>query len=88
MVLQKTLYLTEYHLFWSQLRVIYFLVFFYVEKISKQFLVLAVTVRKIHGREVFSFYRVASLTAYKYLRRIIVLLFVSHCIKVYNIKRV
>ena len=52
--------------------------------IPKEFIVLAVTVLKIHGREVF-FYRVASLMAYKYSRRIIVLFLVSHCIKVYNI---
>ena len=64
MVLQKILYLTEYHLFFSQLHVILF--FFDVEKISKKFIVPAVTFRKIHGREVVSFYRVASLAAYKY----------------------
>ena len=83
MVLQKTLYLTEYHLFFSQLRVILF--FFNAEEISKMFIVPPVTVRKIHGREVVSYYRIASLTAYKYLRRIIVLFLLSHCIKVYNI---
>ena len=72
------------------LNVIYFLVncipisyFLDGEKISKKFIVPTATVRKI--REVVSLYRVASLSAYKYLRRIIVLFFVSHCIKVYNI---
>ena len=35
--------------------------FFDAEKISKQFIGPAVTVRKIHGRKVISFYRVASL---------------------------
>ena len=39
----------------------------------------------VHGREVVSFYRVANLTACKYLRRIIVLFLIFHCIKVYNI---
>ena len=53
--------------------------------ISNQFIVPAGTVRKIHGREVVSLYRVACSTAYKYLRRIIVLFLVSHCIKFYNI---
>ena len=48
-------------------------------------MVSAVTVRKRRVREVVSFYRVASLTAYKYLRRILVLFLVSHRIKVYNI---
>ena len=59
--------------------------FFDAEKILTKFIVLAVTFRKMHGREVVSFHRVASLTAYKYLRWIIVLFLVSHCIKVYNI---
>ena len=45
-----------------------FFSFFDTENISKTFIVPAVTIRKIHGREVFSFYKVASLTAYKYLR--------------------
>ena len=48
-------------------------------------IVLAVTFRKMHGREFVSFHRVASFTAHKYLRRIIVLFLVSHCITVYNI---
>ena len=68
MVLQITLYLTEYHLFFSQLHVI--LSFFDAEKNYKKFIVPAATVRKIRCREVVSFYRVASSTAYKYLRRI------------------
>ena len=45
-------------------------------------MVPAATVRKIRGREFFSFYRVTSLTAYKYLRRIIVLFHISQCITV------
>ena len=49
---QKIIYLIEYHLFFSQLHV------------SKKCIVPAVTVRKIHGREVVSI--VSSLTAYKY----------------------
>ena len=69
MVLQKTLTLF----------------FFWCRKNVKKLLVPAETVRKVHGKEVVSFHRVASLTAYKYLRRIIVLYLVSHCIKVYNI---
>ena len=63
-----------------------FFSFFDEEHISEKFIVPAVTVRKIHGREVYC-YRVASLTAYKYLRRIILLFLVFHCIKVYNIHR-
>ena len=51
-------------------------------------LVPVVTVQKIYGREVVSFYRVASLTAYNYLRRVIVLFLVSDCIKVYNIRNI
>ena len=70
----KTIYLTEFHLFFS-----------HEGQISKKFIVPAVTVRKMHGREVVSFYRVASLTAYIYLRKIIILFLVSHYIKVYNI---
>ena len=58
---------------------------FDAEKISRIFMAPAVTAQKIHGREVFSFYRVASLTTYKYLRRIIALILISHCIKVYNV---
>ena len=45
---------------------------FDAEKISENFIVPAVTVRKIHDREVVSFYSDVSLTTYKYLRRIIV----------------
>ena len=59
--------------------------FFTAEKISRKFIDSAVTVRKIHGREVVSFYRVANLTAYKYLRQIILLFLVSHCNDIYNI---
>ena len=66
MVLQRSFYLTEYHLFFSQLRVILF--FFEAEKISKKFIVPAVNAQKIHCRKVVSFYKVVSLTAYKYLR--------------------
>ena len=71
MLLQQILYLTEYYLFFIQLCVISS--FFDAENISRKFIVLAVTVRKIHGREVVSCYRFASLMAVKYLRRIIVL---------------
>ena len=78
MVSQKTLYLTEYHLSCSQLRFI--LLFFDAEKISKMFIIPAVTFRKIHISLVVSVYRVTMLAAYKYLRRIIVLFLVSHCI--------
>ena len=42
--------------------------FFDAEKISKKFIFPAVTIRKVHGREVVSFCRVASLIAYKYSR--------------------
>ena len=65
MVLQKTLYLTEYHLFCNELRVL--LSFFNANKISKKFIVPAVTIREIYGREVVPFYRVDSLMAYKVL---------------------
>ena len=57
-----------------------FSISFDAEKISKKFLVPVVIFREIHGREVVSFNRDASLTAYNYLRRIIVLFLVSHCI--------
>ena len=83
MVVQKTLYLTEYHLFF--VNCVSFSPFFDAENFLRKFIVPAVTFRKILGRGVVSFYRVASLTAYKYLRRIIVLFVVSHCIKIYNI---
>ena len=59
--------------------------FFDAEKISNKFIISAAIVWKMHGREVVSFYRVDGLTAYKYLRRIIVLFLVFHCIKFYNI---
>ena len=48
MVLQKTLYLTEYHLL--LVKCVSFTSFFDAEKISKNFIVPAVTVRKIDGR--------------------------------------
>ena len=40
--------------------------FFWCRKNIYKFIVPAVTVRKIHGREVIFLFRVASLTAYKY----------------------
>ena len=86
MVSQKTLYVTEYHSF--LINCVSFSSFFDAEKISKQFIVPAVTIQKIHVREVFSLYRVSSLTAHKYMRQIIVLFLVCHCIEVYNIHRV
>ena len=65
MVLLNILYLTEYHLFFSQLYIIIF--FFNPEKISKKFVVPAVTIRKMHGRKVGPFYRVANLTGVQVL---------------------
>ena len=44
------------------------------------YIVPAVTIRKIHGKAIVSFYRIASLTADKYLRRIIQFFLVSHCL--------
>ena len=67
MVLQKTLYLTEYYLFFSQMHVI--LLFFRCRENVEKYIVSAVNVRMIHGREVVSFYRVASLAAYKNLKQ-------------------
>ena len=52
MVLQKTLYLTEYHLFF--VNCVSFSSFFNAEKISKKIIVPGVTYRKIYGREVSS----------------------------------
>ena len=69
MVLKKTLCITKYHLF--LVNCMSFSSIFDVEQISKKFIVPAVVVQIIHGSEVLHFYRVSSLTAYKYLRRII-----------------
>ena len=52
MALQKTLHLTKYNLFFSQLHVILFI--FDLNKNLQKFIVPVVTVRKIHGREVVS----------------------------------
>ena len=65
-ILQKSLYLTGYNLFFSQL-CISFPSSFDAEKTFKKFIVLAETIRNVHGREVVSFYRAPSLTAYKVL---------------------
>ena len=64
-------------IFLRPLHVIFFFLFD-AENISKKFIFLAVTVAKIHARKVVSFYRVASMSAYKYLKRIILLFLVSH----------